>query len=185
MLKTKVKVGSVTNLSEARYCAGMGVDFLSFPVSSVDPKTYQEITSWVAGPKFGVETQTTTNGVEQYTVDFVETSINNLTNVTTTTNLIVSLTPGQWKTKKENLESVKSKILFLQFEVSALDAATESTLKEASKQFDTFVKLSTLADLDQVLQLPISGVSLEGSAEVKAGLKEYPLAEVLEKLEVD
>jgi len=55
MLKTKVKVSKVTNLSEARYCAGMGVDFLSFPVSSVDPKTYQEITGWVAGPLFGVE----------------------------------------------------------------------------------------------------------------------------------
>ena len=55
MLITKVKVGQVTNLSEARYCAGMGVDFLSFPIVSIDPKTYQEITGWVAGPKFGIE----------------------------------------------------------------------------------------------------------------------------------
>ena len=70
MLKTKVKVSKVTNLSEARYCAGMGVDFLSFPVSSVDPKTYQEITGWVAGPLFGVEIDS--NPYEQYPADFVE-----------------------------------------------------------------------------------------------------------------
>ena len=27
-LKTFVKVGNITNLSDARYCAGMGVDML-------------------------------------------------------------------------------------------------------------------------------------------------------------
>ena len=35
-------VGNITNLSEARYCAGMGVHFLAFPVDIVNPKMYQD-----------------------------------------------------------------------------------------------------------------------------------------------
>ena len=46
-LKTIVKVGSITNLSDARYCAGMGVEMLGFNVvagheSFIDAKKYQE-----------------------------------------------------------------------------------------------------------------------------------------------
>jgi phosphoribosylanthranilate isomerase len=36
-LKCFVKVGNVTNLSDARYCAGMGVDLLGFPVDAAQP----------------------------------------------------------------------------------------------------------------------------------------------------
>jgi phosphoribosylanthranilate isomerase len=46
-LKTKVKAGNITNLSDARYCAGMGVDWLGFPADVVNPDTFKEITNWV------------------------------------------------------------------------------------------------------------------------------------------
>src|SRR5688572_15531110 len=59
-LKTLVKVGNITNLSDARYCAGMGVDMLGFRViegqeNFVAPKLFQEIRGWVAGPKVVAE----------------------------------------------------------------------------------------------------------------------------------
>jgi phosphoribosylanthranilate isomerase len=184
MLKTKVKVGSVTNLSEARYCAGMGVDFLSFPIPSVDPKTYQEITGWVAGPKFGIEI-TTKEFLDQYSADFILTSGNLIEHVPEAAKLIVSLEINQWESERVKLAASKSKILFLEFAVFSIDATTESILKQASKQFEILIKLRDPASLDQVLKLPIAGVSLEGSAELRTGLKEYPLAEVLEKLDVD
>src|SRR5258706_7752206 len=101
MLMTKVKVGQVTNLSEARYCAGMGVDFLSFPISSIDPKTYQEITGWVAGPKFGVEVNAENISLAQnYKTDFIEVTINQLDGVSELGNLIVSLEANEWVIKK-------------------------------------------------------------------------------------
>ena len=53
-LKTIVKVGSITNLSDARYCAGMGVEMLGF---AFDPShgyylqaiQFNEIIKWVSG----------------------------------------------------------------------------------------------------------------------------------------
>ncbi|MFM7857070.1 MAG: hypothetical protein ACKO96_35380, partial [Flammeovirgaceae bacterium] len=49
-LKITVGVGNITNLSEARYCAGMGVNYLCFPAERIDPENYKAITSWINGP---------------------------------------------------------------------------------------------------------------------------------------
>ena len=57
MLKTFVKVGEINNLSDARYCAGMGVQLLGFVMSNPNRKSlskeeYTAITQWLEGPKF-------------------------------------------------------------------------------------------------------------------------------------
>ena len=54
MLKTVVKISNVTNLSDARYCAGMGVEMLGFSIDEaaetyVDLKKFNDIRSWIAG----------------------------------------------------------------------------------------------------------------------------------------
>lgn len=59
-LKTFVKVGRITNLSDARYCAGMGVDALGFTVTEgspdyVSPQHFQEMRGWINGPMIVVE----------------------------------------------------------------------------------------------------------------------------------
>lgn len=56
MLNKKVLVKSVTNLSEARYCAGMFIDFISFDFNPESeyfiPKTkFEEIKGWISGVK--------------------------------------------------------------------------------------------------------------------------------------
>ena len=56
-LKTMVKVGQITNLSNARYCAGMGVNMLGFVVDDgseffISPEQFREISGWVAGVEF-------------------------------------------------------------------------------------------------------------------------------------
>ncbi len=59
-LKTVVKVGQVTTLNEARYCAGMGVDMLGFVAVEgqahyLAPELYQEIRGWISGPSIVAE----------------------------------------------------------------------------------------------------------------------------------
>jgi phosphoribosylanthranilate isomerase len=57
-LKTKVMVSHITSLSEARYCAGMGVDFLGFPFwydYKDDFKQFIDISTWISGPSFVIE----------------------------------------------------------------------------------------------------------------------------------
>ncbi len=56
MLNKKVLVKSITSLSEARYCAGMFVDYISFDLDEeseyhVPKKKFDEIRGWVSGVK--------------------------------------------------------------------------------------------------------------------------------------
>ncbi|AKD56598.1 phosphoribosylanthranilate isomerase [Spirosoma radiotolerans] len=61
-LKTLVKISNVTNLSDARYCAGMGVDMLGFSMDAdspdyVAPTKFAEIRGWLAGVQIVGETR--------------------------------------------------------------------------------------------------------------------------------
>lgn len=60
MLKYPIYVQSVTNLSDARYCAGMGVEMIGFcfnPESEnyIDPTTAVGIIGWISGIKIVAE----------------------------------------------------------------------------------------------------------------------------------
>lgn len=53
-LLTSVLVRGINNLSDARYCAGMGADYLTFRLDpalpgAVTPELVQELSGWVAG----------------------------------------------------------------------------------------------------------------------------------------
>ena len=73
-LKLKIKVGNITNLSDARYSAGMGVDWLGFRMDNIDPQTFREITGWVTGPRFVIEIHQPSdlNKAVDYTPDYLE-----------------------------------------------------------------------------------------------------------------
>ena len=73
-LKTIVKISNVTNLSDARYCAGMGVDMLGFSMDAdspnyIDPKKFGEIRGWVAGVQIVGETTATDPDVIEQLLD--------------------------------------------------------------------------------------------------------------------
>jgi phosphoribosylanthranilate isomerase len=182
MLITKVKVSKITNLSEARYCAGMGVDFLSFPSSNVDPKTYQEITGWVAGPMFGVEIDSHPH--EQYTTDFFEVPFDSIDKLPVDKKAFVHLSVNEWSEKKSKLIEAKEKIIAIELSIHSIDDE-KKIIEEVSNEFDVFLKHNHSLDIESILKLPIAGISLEGSSEVRSGLKEYPLAEILEQLEIE
>ena len=81
-LKTFVKISNVSNLSDARYCAGMMVDIIGFNIdfntdSFIAEEDFTEITEWVAGVKFvgefhGAGVDTIQNALMKYPVDYVE-----------------------------------------------------------------------------------------------------------------
>jgi len=63
MLNKKVLVKSITSLSEARYCAGMFVDYISFDLDEesgyhVPKKKLEEIRGWLSGVKILVSLPT-------------------------------------------------------------------------------------------------------------------------------
>jgi phosphoribosylanthranilate isomerase len=53
MYKTKIYASRVTNLSDARYFAAMGVDYLGIPLDAgLKTETIKELFDWVEGPEF-------------------------------------------------------------------------------------------------------------------------------------
>jgi len=59
-LKTTIKVSHISNLSDARYCAGMGVEMLGFRVipgkqDFMTPELFQDIRGWISGPRIIAE----------------------------------------------------------------------------------------------------------------------------------
>jgi phosphoribosylanthranilate isomerase len=77
MLKTQVKVSSIANLSDARYCAGMGVEWLGFPLQEITVEKFTEIRNWLAGVQIvGEFTKATADQVREavaiYQPDVIE-----------------------------------------------------------------------------------------------------------------
>lgn len=195
-LKTTVKVGSITNLSDARYCAGMGVDLLGFNVVEgtpdyISPIQVEELRGWFVGPKVVIEIY----GIDKveayetlfnnYQPDMIELSCHELLKLRPRDiPIILSIVPDQYHDQAAVLRDFKSSIQFLQ-----LPSDTDKKLlKEIVKQFQVLLTLSADAkpDIDFIKENAGIGFALKGSAEEKAGYKSYDqLTAVLEQLEED
>ena len=185
-LKTKVKAGNITNLSDARYCAGMGVDWLSFPVHVVNPVTFKEITDWVTGPEFILEVNETTplQSIDQYPVKILEIPHRQLglIELLPSATFIVTTPLSSWDSEKSELLKFKSKISLL---VMELDDHSLDQLKEISSHFKLLINHSDKYSIVELLSLPIEGINVSGESELKPGLKDFDkLSSILEELEV-
>src|SRR5690606_23211796 len=75
-LRTSVIVNGINNLSDARYCAGMGVDIISFNLKLDDKERMssdklKEIVGWVSGVKLAGEFERAKPDIiNQYADDF-------------------------------------------------------------------------------------------------------------------
>ncbi|MFN7260236.1 MAG: hypothetical protein ACK5TU_10085, partial [Cyclobacteriaceae bacterium] len=72
-LKTNVLVENICNLSEARYCSGMGVQLLACPVAHVNPTLFAAIKSWITGPSMILDISESEEqpDVNEYDADFI------------------------------------------------------------------------------------------------------------------
>ncbi|HOX82866.1 MAG TPA: hypothetical protein PLJ60_13820 [Chryseolinea sp.] len=181
-LKTFVKVGSITNLSDARYCAGMGADLLGFNTiegkdNYLSPKQFQEIRGWVTGPKVVAEVSGVQSGsqlasiVENYQPDFLELGLAELPFLSG--NTIPFILRIDAKIPVGNL-------------IQQPDFVLASSFVEGIN-YPLLIEVTSLAEAEQAFQhSSIKGIALRGSAEISPGLKNYDeLAEVLEFLDVD
>jgi phosphoribosylanthranilate isomerase len=76
MLKTTIKVSNLNNLSDARYCAGMGVEMLGFSMDELDFDKFREMRGWLAGVQIVGETNSNDVSiiiglVEKYQPDYL------------------------------------------------------------------------------------------------------------------
>ena len=182
-LKTLVKIGGITNLSDARYCAGMGVDMLGFNVipghpNHVSPETFQQIRGWVTGPLIVAEIAGLKGPedlipiLENYRPDMLEMELSELAKIASPplpyilklkkNDNITHLAIDPEYILGESPEIISSNIPFL-MEVGSTDEVT-SALSNSS----------------------VKGVALNGGPELRPGLKDYStMGDILELLEVE
>ncbi len=177
-LKTNVWVNKITSLSEARYCAGMGVQYLGFQPSKVDIKTFQDITGWISGPEFFLdvsEEEQIPSQLEDYGCEYVLLRENQ-----------VAEWPGSEQAKlliKKDLTGA-SPLPDAHAAFTVLPNWSVDSLPQTPESF-----IATVTDPQQLhalAHLPLGGILLEGSPEAKPGLMEYDhLAAILELLETN
>jgi phosphoribosylanthranilate isomerase len=191
-LKTLVKAGQLSNLSDVRYCAGMGVDMLGFqvvkgPVHAVSFEHFKEMRGWFTGPQvvaeiYGAQTQNELEEIrQQFMPDFLEGSVAELILLSADyKNYILRVTREEWKTRKETILMYKQSIRYI-----LLIDGDQDLLPEIVSDFQVLLLLNSTEHINRLLdQALINGVSVHGSTEEKPGLKNYDaLADILEYLE--
>lgn len=194
-LKTFVKVGKISNLSDARYCAGMGVNMLGFCVVSgkdqfVSPELFKEIRGWFSGPQvvaeaYGISTQENIQAIiESYRPDLLELSLTELKIAQPNVMKCILSVDDEIASKHfEELLAFKDQIEFLLLERD-IDKAN---LQKMSDDFRIMLQVHSQEDIDGSLQNEdISAINLKGGAEERPGFKDYDqLSEIFEKLEAE
>lgn len=200
-LKTFVKVGNITNLSDARYCAGMGVDLLGFCFDKgsdqfIEPEAYKEIAGWLSGPKFVGEFETSSGDEildikQQLNLDYIQLdNIELANNLSNSQNVIyhLKLSSSDLGSAKSNFEQLNDNIKYVLVELDGSSSELEKEIEKLAGIYPILKGYNLLANTvtSETSQNKFAGISLKGSQELKPGFKDYDeLADILEALEDD
>jgi phosphoribosylanthranilate isomerase len=196
MLKTLVKVSSITNLSDARYCAGMGVDLLGFPLENISLEQFTEIRNWLAGVEIVGEFSThdadlIKSKVAEYKPDVLE--------IDTKVNLVAIQDIAVSKILRVNIDTDNLPAVFaasapyvshflLVGESPESLVGMEGSVEIWSAQYPIILGLEIPeADLDEWIdQSSIKGIGLKSGEEDRPGFRDFSdLMNILEKLETE
>jgi phosphoribosylanthranilate isomerase len=205
MLTNTVKISNVTNLSDARYCAGMGVEMLGFSIDEdssnyISPKKFEEICSWLSGITLVAETSQTNpeaiiNALSNYPVHAVQVEdpallgyLASEVNLPLLLRISVDTYDAQEIDSIFNrygdaaahflLESDKNAELTEEW-IQVLGALGNEYSVLAGFGFDNEATVQSLTD-----RFPKIGIALRGSEEIRPGYKDFgSMMDILEALE--
>ncbi|WP_297334859.1 phosphoribosylanthranilate isomerase [Algoriphagus sp.] len=203
-LQTFVKISGITNLSDARYCAGMYVDLLGFELEEssskyVSPQQFKEITGWVSGPDFiGEFEKLDASQIHQVIENYPDLSWVEHSDIQTLFTLVKSgikgilkISIGEISELSEGMiQDIQAHQIFLHVYTDdrTLTASQEADLHRLATQLPILLGGNLQPDL--VINLPhkleLKGIALAGGEEIKPGLKDFDeLAEILDALEIE
>ena len=193
MLKKKIIGRSITNLTDARYFAAWGADFIGFNADNlaVDIKmqaTIKEMIDWIEGPNYVAEISTLAipEGFFDvfFNMGFQSIALGPFTNIDFLPTGIdifkhIDIEQDQEFGKYENVIIGKSELGILNSDYLAL-------LEDLSNYHNVFIDINKIENsIEELAQLPIEGFSISGGEEEKVGLKSYDeLDEIFEFLEI-
>jgi phosphoribosylanthranilate isomerase len=193
-LKSFVKINSVNNLSDARYCAGMNVDLLGFNLDTLSsdylsPEKFNEITSWTSGIQFVGEfgdssAELINELIADYPVNFIQ------SNDISVLSKIDSPLP---KILVQSIDVLQSDMLF--DDINLLIIEGPETL--SAEQIDL---IKAISNVDLILNCGFNsnnveeiiaatnaiGIAITAGDEIRPGFKDYDeLANIFDVLETD
>ena len=204
-LKTFTLVSKINNLSDARYCAGMGVDILSFVLTEgqtgyLKPEAINDIAGWVAGVQIAGEFYDSPAEEINELADTCNLSQALLTSTYLADELTTIKIPviQQLTINKDTIEDefirylevYKDHVeffLIVSDDFTTLDDTIIPFLKDITSQFPVIIGFGLNKDnvLPVLEQIKPTGIALLGGQEIKPGLKSFDaLADILELLEV-
>jgi phosphoribosylanthranilate isomerase len=198
MLKTLIKVSNINNLSDARYCAGMGVEMLGFSMDDLSFEKFKEMRGWLAGVKVVGETDSQDilkiiELNELYQPDYLQvSSFQNVAEIQKIGKPLILKVDFATANLPALFQTTKSYVEFFLLESSddfgVIDESVLSQIDAWSFQFPIIlgfgVKESNANDLLE--QTQISGFALRGNDEIRPGFGDSEeLMNILEILETD
>lgn len=190
-LITSVKLNGIATLHEARYGAGMMVDYLGFPIGTnalnrVSSDTFNEIAGWIQGPRLVVEDPVTAQDLVGYDDATAETGDAELA-----AQLVRDGICSVAFREKHGKLPTDYDLPWDDFEYVLLQAPPKEELGQWLNAWGTVTKvlLGFGIDQDNVLEMldahPILyGVALDGASEEKTGINDFDLVDgILERLD--
>ena len=200
-LTTFVKISNISNLSDARYCAGMGVNQLGFNFNkssdeSIDKSLFNEISNWISGVRLtGEFGDTEASKIIDFQKD-INLDIIELSNIQEVEKINLLDKPLSFRLNINHLSELRN----FEGHLSYLDELVDqvvltSETQSLFEQIDEFGRYYT-GRLKLIKGYGISsdrlefenfyGIQLKGTPEQTPGLKDYgEVMDILEKLEVD
>lgn len=202
-LKTFVKVSTVNNLSDARYCAGMYVNWMGFNLEEnssnyVSPQKFKEITEWLSGLEYVGEFEnshpdTILATIKDYDISLIQICEEAHVQMLLNTDFTIIL-KQQIRNNDDLLHLISiapslhdnDVILLLESDISTINRELSGSLKHLAEQTPVLLGFGfDAATVEEVLEkTQVKGIALNGGNEIKPGLKDFDeLADILETLE--
>lgn len=201
-LKISVKISEVNNLTEARYCAGMGVEMIGFSMEESHPKylppaKIKEISNWITGMKIIGEFQNADAAKilaasDQLPMDYVQLQHPSADEFTQFgIPIILKINVSSDMAALENiLKGNSQQVTLFLLESSTLKdfQGIEAQLVKFCSMYPILLGFGISKDsLEIVLEtIKPAGIAFIGGEEIRPGLKDFEdLSEVLELLETE
>jgi phosphoribosylanthranilate isomerase len=205
-LKTFVKISSVNNLSDARYCSGMQVNLMGFSLEEnnknfTSPEKFKEITDWLSGVSFVAEFEFSHPENILETLKFYEGF--EFVQIKQEIHLKMLINSGYGIILKQEVESIEDiknfhtkaesyeqlgVVLLLHSKGLELNGDVKEEIQKLAEKCAVLVGFGFNAEnvLDLIENTAVKGIEMEGGDEIKPGLKDFDeLADILEVLEIE
>ena len=194
-LKTNVMAAEVANLTDARYFAAWGVEFMTYVVDSSSDKyigtdAIAEIIEWVEGPQnlgYLPSMAVPSDLAESYTTLQLDGIV---VSPFSDKHDFHSITPRVYKevVLDETLTSKEEELLIVKLPVDKALSSLTTLLQQICQSNEVYIDgIKSITDLDLLLAtVAPKGIVVRGGEEEKVGFKSYDeLDEIFEYLEIE